>query len=118
MVANFHSFTFEHGVTAGLVTDYKNQYEANGDISFKYTYDWDGAHIEGEFKGRYRSAGDGIDGKVVGKWVETSGVKIDRKTKWEGRAELRSAKRDGRRTFFGTWTMPKVRERWVIDVGE
>lgn len=119
MAADIHTFTFGHGVTAGLVTAYKNQYEANGDISFKYSYDWEGARIDGEFKGRYPSAADGIDGRVVGTWVETSDVKIDGKVRWQGTAELRSVKRDGRRSFFGTWTMPKFnKERWVIDVRE
>jgi hypothetical protein len=106
--AGFHAFTFEGNVFSGAVTEFE---DVEGVVQFTYSYVEDGVSVVGSFTGEQRP-----DGAVVGAWKEQSNLPLAGRTNWQGAAMLHVTELDGRRVLSGAWTMPRISERWMLEV--
>jgi len=103
-----HAFTFEGEVLSGKV---HSASLVEGILDVVYEYVIGAIMVRGSF-----TAEQVKDGSFLGTWKETSQKPVDGQTAWQGTARLAMTESTEKRAFFGAWTMPRIDERWMLEV--
>lgn len=105
----FHAFMFEGEAFSGLVTTFNCV--PGGAVEIAYSYQVGVDQIFGSFRGTES------EGRIVGAWEDQRPKSNRGRSPWKGNAQLAVVESEGRKILSGSWSMPGVDERWMLDVG-